>query len=328
MTKIQPSPLLLVPALFAPLFFGGCALPLWPSLQTDPNLPNPPKANSIADIESKCLENQQQAKYCALNTIAELSVMLEGVGQFKRGAAYALVATGTAVGGAIAFDASRDLLMGLALGAASILGLDTVVNSDGQRAVLKAGRDATQCVYNATIQIKEKADELGTKVASLRSPFSTASFQSQTFNTVGLQRSVSIPQIDHAFAIAGEGIRDAGDDPAQYQLGPAVIRIRALVRDGLYDTIPALGELAQTQRTTVDTMIQNFARQSEGKVDAAKQVLRDNQLSLVNASTFRSDLDENLNNLFALRSIEDESADTLETAIQELRDIINEKCKS
>jgi hypothetical protein len=248
-----------------------------------------------------------EAKSCALNTINELSEMMGTTGEFKRGAAYALVAAGGAAGGAIAFDASRDLLMGLAIGVTSILGLDAVVDSDGQATVLRAGLQATRCVYGTAVA----AETIGTESEQRFAKFLTSDALLLDNERLGALEFTTVP-----FASIGLQIQEAGKVPAKDQLGPAVVEIRALVREGVYDTIPALQNLAQAQRTRSDAMIDAFRR----RVVAAKDQL---QFQL-NARAFAlfDDRDRFLDAL----AVADAAKEEIESPLERLRSMAQAAC--
>jgi hypothetical protein len=295
------------------LLLGGCtswgSSPLWPSLNDGATISNAPAAGSIAAEEAKCLMGSEQAKACALNTINELSEMMGTTGEFKRGAAYALVAAGGAAGGAIAFDASRDLLMGLAIGVASVLGLNAVVDSDGQAAVLRTGLQATRCVYGTAVAAETIGDEANERLTEFLT--SDASFLDE-----GTWQALELSTVP--FASIGLQIKEAGQVPAKLQLGPAVVEIRALVREGLYDTIPALEGLAQAQRTRSDAMIEAFRRRADEAKDQTQFQLQ--------ARAFDS-FDDRTRFLAAL-AVTDAAKAIPETAVERLRAKAEAACKA
>lgn len=168
---------------FIAISVSGCAL--WPQLKADADLtPSTAKDNL-------CLK-PENAENCALLTMEEISGMLEDAGNFDRATAYVLLGLGTATGATLAFEGSEDLLKGLAVGTGALLGLDAVVNTDGQKKVLKAGLKSMSCAYRASMSLGEAVTSLtGVKDLSTLTAITLTNKLTNTLTDKAAELSVS-----------------------------------------------------------------------------------------------------------------------------------------
>ncbi|WP_085908485.1 hypothetical protein [Kiloniella majae] len=248
---------------------SACAT--WPKLKDDNKLDVTNAGNS------KCYE-AQHAKACALLTITEISELLEDAGDFDRITAYTLLGIGTATGATLAFDGSEDLLKGLAIGTGSLLGLDSVVNTDGQKTVLKAGLKSMACAYRTVLTLEETSLKLHDKSSldEINSPLTFTSY-TKAYNFLPNNTDLtgkSADELRYIAFVSGQGLLeehafealshsgnqittslDSARVSAYQKLSAAVINIRAEVRRGLAETVPNLDEIERDQSKRIVDMV-------------------------------------------------------------------------
>jgi len=144
LTPVKATRLALI--VLASLTMSSCAM--WPTLKDDKDL-KPAAANEIL-----CRTDDFDTAYkCAAATHAELSDLVDGVGDYNRSSSYAAWVLGTATGGVLAFDGGESGLKGLAVGAGGLIGLNSVVKTDEQIRVVSKAKDELNCVMTVAKQV-------------------------------------------------------------------------------------------------------------------------------------------------------------------------------
>jgi hypothetical protein len=130
------------------LTMSSCAM--WQKLKPDAELAPATQAN-IACRTS----NFDTAYACAFAAHAELSELVDDVGDYNRSSSYAAWLLATATGGVLAFDGGKSALKGLAVGAGGLIGLNTVVNTDQQLKAITKAKIELGCVMSVSQQIHQ-----------------------------------------------------------------------------------------------------------------------------------------------------------------------------
>jgi len=118
---------------------GGCAV--WPNIANPDAVPSEKRLCENRDDTN----NLASVRKCATSLRDTLIQLTESGADYDRATTYALFAAGTAAGVALALDGPKDLVKGIAIGAASILGFREAVNIKEQRRIYTAGIKALSC---------------------------------------------------------------------------------------------------------------------------------------------------------------------------------------
>lgn len=133
------------------LSLTSCAM--WPTLKPDSEL----KPATATDIE--CRTSSFDTAYaCAFSAHAELTALIDGVGDYNRSSSYAAWVLGTATGGVLAFDGGESVLKGLAVGAGGLIGLNSIVKTDQQIQAVSRAKSQLSCAMSVAQQIHESAN--------------------------------------------------------------------------------------------------------------------------------------------------------------------------
>lgn len=145
-TKLNIARLSLIAV--ASLTVGSCAM--WPKLTPDSELTPSAKADIV------CRTSDFEIAYaCAFTANAELSKLVDDVGDYNRSSSYTAWLLGTATGGVLAFGGGEGALKGLAVGAGGLIGLNTIVNTDQQLLALTKAKRELSCVMAVSQQIHQ-----------------------------------------------------------------------------------------------------------------------------------------------------------------------------
>lgn len=299
----------LAPIIFLSAFLlNGCSI-FTPNLKADKDL----KADGNPDIP--CITNEyDKARNCAIQTINEISELLADTGKFSMGMAYGLLGIGTVAGGVLAFDGSEKLLKGLAVGTGSLLGLNTVVNPDLRRTVLKKGLKDMVCALRAAEAVKAAAGsdhptasfDAGTLIPTILSTIRSSNLNpmNQGIQSVLFtQRILALQTLSETNTQLVNSLKSAKiNNPTT--LSTAVINIRAEIREKLADTIPDIEALASNQRNGIIDKVGEIVKRSADAKEAIaktpdlKNFLQDNQTVLGSFQIRNKPFNETAQSLF------------------------------
>jgi hypothetical protein len=283
---------------------GGCAF--WPT---------PPGDFNTGEQTEVQYCTGEGARNCAEETRNAIVGSKTDAFHVQLASSYVLLGLGTATGAVIAFDGARGLVKWLALSAAAVLGLDTVVRPSNQRTIYSTAERRITCEiakYEALEALSgDDPENPPAPLTDLRGIRGNALGNSQRFieeaaPLVSEQRVVS-PQAAELVAAAAADAASNERNVAQLadeiirlveernaSLGEATLRIRSGVLDDIAAGLPSGESLLTTQEANVLAQMQ---RLGVGGGPAQSQAVRQS-LGLAPAPDELSPLDQ-LNALIA-----------------------------
>lgn len=255
------------PTIFLTLLLTGCAMA--PGLKSDEKIKLTKQSDSV------CItSNPDIARKCALYTIAEISDGLQDAGNYDRGSAYAALGLGTLTGAALGFKAPEDAVKGLAVLSGTLLGLNSVVNSNGQKSVLEKGLKDAVCLIRAFDAVQASSVEL--KVSEKNFTKAATQPSVRTLSASGLLAKLNIPKetppeqaaflkVDASIKAArfeemtaslsrGFTLLSSAQSAAATELSVGIINVRAEVRKGLAGTVGSSEDILKSQEDRIVAM--------------------------------------------------------------------------
>jgi hypothetical protein len=235
-----------------------------------------------------------KAKTCALRSLEEMTALLESGGNFDRAMAYLGLGLATATGTALVHKASEDLIENLAIAAGGLIGLNSVIDTNGQKKILKKAVAHLTCIVSTADSIIEtdpikvraavgavpktylQVGALGlatpqepltvyspeTELSDLQSD---SAFQALDGGVQNMQVMMTTQDSSQLWATVQETskvlqVLDATHAGLGRKVSDAVIAIRAEVREGLSEVGPSLEDILKNQRNRVVDMAGEFMR--------------------------------------------------------------------
>lgn len=248
------------------LSLSGCAMN--PGIKRDETL-------DVTSQVSPCITSDPAvARKCALFSISEFSRALEQAGDYDRSAAYATLGLGTLTGAALGFKAPEDAVKGLAVISGGLLGLNSVVNTKEQKAVLEKGLKEVVCLIRAFDAVQLSSTALGisnaqflkagtqpsvnilqarTLSTKLKIPPGTPPGQIALLTFDSNSRAAKIEDITKSLS-SGIVTLSSAQSTAGGELSAGVMNARAEVRRGLAGSTSASDDFLKTQEDRIVAM--------------------------------------------------------------------------
>lgn len=171
------------------LAVSSCAM--WPKLKPDAELAPASEANI------QCRTSSYDTAYaCAFTAHAELSELVDHVGNYNRSSSYTAWVLGTVTGGVLAFDGGEGVLKGLAVGAGGLIGLNTIVSTEQQLQAVTKAKNELSCVMAVSQQIHlagQGSDIIGLNSAALQAVQRLDSTRQQALSAIIVDPDVEEP---------------------------------------------------------------------------------------------------------------------------------------
>jgi len=141
------------------ILLSGCAF--WPTYKLDTIGKLTPRVTATDDnCKNTGLDSYEKAKSCVVQSLNIVDEMISQTGDFDRGFSYLTIGIASAVGGVMGFNGTKDTLKALGLGSGSLLGINTVIDTNTQRTILTKARDELSCVLRAADAKKQANDNV------------------------------------------------------------------------------------------------------------------------------------------------------------------------
>lgn len=300
----------------------GCSA-MWPRIGPDSDLkPITGGANNIPCITY----DYSEAKSCALQTIEEISKLLEAVGQFDRATAYSALGIGTITGGVLAYKGSEHILKGLAVVSGGLLGLNSTVNTKQQRIILEKGLKDMTCSLRAAEALNnfndgEKSEIISNlkldkdNIKTSTNPYTSFINENRTTDNKTLEHIIKFNEQKNIEAIKNSrnmtllAIATAKVSAGQ-KLSNAVIQIRAEIRSKLSDIYSSTDGIYKSQSDRIVDMTGEIIRRR------SEQLKNSNQSPIGDSVDSKSTLSESMQTLSNASNILDVFRDCTEPATQ------------
>jgi hypothetical protein len=266
------------------LCLNGCAL--YPDLKSDQDfvkavasekksLAGQPALDEVPLLY--CSQDLNYAELCALVTDQEFTSLLGNAAGADRTLGYLFVGAAGAAAALAKGSAHANAIKNLAIATGTLVGVRSVAETDKQRQIAIAGRNALECLMEAAQLVGQPSQSvraLSSRVAQVtgRNQFLTDPMAAQ-IATIRNSDAQTVRPLAEAVSSAGEQYlslaANLGRDVtvaaqnAPKELAVRVIRLRLSVRSQLASSIPSVDDIATTRLAAINSLMGEFQKQAQ-----------------------------------------------------------------